>query len=132
MSTPVHSTGRPVGGRPRNGPRWVPRKVQRSTTLSPSAISSSGVIRASGKASVIPAKARRIPSRSASVQHATAISISFALRASIQCRIVALFSAMDMGTSSRERPAALGGGTPRPVAGAAPPPRLAGRPGRPG
>jgi hypothetical protein len=38
MCEPLTDTSRPVGSLPRNGPVLVPRKRQRVTTLSPSAI----------------------------------------------------------------------------------------------
>jgi hypothetical protein len=46
----VTVTSSPVGEIPRNSPRWVPRAVQRLTTLSPWAIRSSTAKRESGKA----------------------------------------------------------------------------------
>ena len=42
----------PVGGMPMNGPSWVPVSVQRNTTVSPSAMTSSTSWRLSGKAAV--------------------------------------------------------------------------------
>ena len=76
-----------------------PRKVHRSTTASPSPIRASSVMRTSGKAPVIPAKARRSPARSGSVQQAAAASMSFAFRASIQRRTTALFASTDVASS---------------------------------
>jgi hypothetical protein len=47
---PVGVTRPPVGGMPMSSPWWVPWALQRLTTLSPSASSSSKATRASGMA----------------------------------------------------------------------------------
>jgi hypothetical protein len=62
MVIPAQVTSAPVGAIPRNRPRCVPRAVQRTTTVSRSAAStSSRAYRRSGKAARAPAMSCRSP-----------------------------------------------------------------------